>query len=88
MGFKQWKIDIPFVPQQLTNLTRIQEDSASIPGLTQWVKDPVLLWLWCRLAAVAPIPALAWEPPHARGVALESKKKHQKTMKNKMTPEH
>ena len=25
--------------------------------------DPVLLWLWCRPAAVAPIRPLAWEPP-------------------------
>ena len=41
--------------QQLTNLTRIHEHSGSIPGLDQWVKDPVLLWLWCRPAVVAPI---------------------------------
>ena len=33
--------------------------------------DPVLLWLWCRLAAVAPIGPLAWEPPYAAGTALE-----------------
>ena len=47
----------------------------SIPGLAQWVKDLVLLWLWCRLAATALIRPLAWEPPHAVGAALKSKKK-------------
>ena len=37
--------------------------------------DPVLLWLWCRPAAVAPIRPLAWELPYATGVALKSKNK-------------
>ena len=62
-----------------------------IPGLAQWVKDPVLpvscgagcrhdtdpalLWLW-RPADTAPIRPLAWEPPCAAGVAL--KKPHTK----------
>ena len=42
-----------------------------IPGLTQWVKTPALLWLWCRPAAAAPIISLAWEGPYAMGVALK-----------------
>ena len=35
---------------------------------------PALLWLWCRLAAVAPIRPLAWEPPYATGAALKKTK--------------
>ena len=37
--------------------------------------DPALLWLWCRLAAAAPIGTLAWEFPNAAGVALKRKKR-------------
>ena len=35
--------------------------------------DLVMLWLWCRLAAVALIRPLAWELPYALSVALEEK---------------
>ena len=70
--------------QQVTSL---HEDKGLILGLTQEAKDPVLpcelqsrlqmllLWLWYRLSAAAPIGPLAWEPPYAAGEALKRKKK-------------
>ena len=53
---------IPIVAQQVKNPTSIHGDVGSIPGLAQWVKDLVLLWLWYRL--VCP---LAWELIYAAG---------------------
>ena len=37
--------------------------------------DRVLLWLWCRPAAAAPIWPLAWELAYAVGTAQRKKKK-------------
>ena len=43
--------------------------------------DPVLLWLWCRPAAVAPIQPLAWEPSYVMGAALKRQKERKKERK-------
>ena len=45
--------------------------------------DPALLRLWHRLAAVAPIRAVAWELPYATGAALKKQKKKEKKRKKK-----
>ena len=80
--------------QWLTNPTRNYEVAGSVPALAQWVKgsgvamscgvgcrhglDPMLLWLWRRPAATAPIRPLAWEPPYAAGAAQEMAKRQKK----------
>ena len=49
-----------------------------IPGLAQWVKDPALLWLWCRQAVTVWIRPLDWEPPYDVGAAQEMAKRQKK----------
>ena len=48
--------------------------------------DPMLLWLWHRPVAIAPIRPLAWEPPYAAGAALEKAKKKTKKKKDLGVP--
>ena len=42
--------------------------------------DLALLWLWCRVAATAPIQPVGWEAPYATGAALKDKKKERKLL--------
>ena len=37
-----------------------------------------MLWLWHRLAAIAPIHPLAWEFPYATGVAIKGERKKER----------
>ena len=46
------------------------------------VLDPMLLWLWHRPAAAAPIGPLAWEPLYAAGAGLEKRQKKKKRRKS------
>ena len=47
--------------------------------------DLELLWLWCRMVAIALIQPLAWEPLYATGVALKGQKDKKQTNKKTQT---
>ena len=67
--------ELPLWLSRLRTRHRVHENADSTLGLTQWVKDPTLLWLWYRPAAAAPIQALAWELPYVCHRCCPKKKK-------------
>ena len=46
-------LGVPIVAQQVTNPTSTHKDVGLIPGLPQWVKDPLLLWAVVYVADLA-----------------------------------
>ena len=73
---------VPVVAQQVKDIVSVRMWASVIPGLTQWFKDLVLLWLQCTLlwlwrrpAAAALFRPLAWELPYAAGTAAKRKEK-------------
>ena len=86
---KKIPLGVPVVAQQVENwLVSMRMRVQSLNSL--WIKgsvvaangvgcrcrsDPVLLWLWCRPAATAPIRHLAREPPYASALKRKKKKK-------------
>ena len=86
---KEGHYGVPVLPQCLTNMASIHEDSG-LSGLRTHLcvscgvghrrgSDPVLLW--CRPAAVVPLQPLAWEFPYTVGVDLKRQKKKKKKKK-------
>ena len=52
----RWDFRVPSVTQSVMNLTSVHEDAGLIPGLAQWVKDPVLPCAVVWVADAAQIP--------------------------------
>ena len=46
--------------------------------------DPAWLWLWRRLAAIAPMRPLTKEPPYAEGAALKRQNNNNNKKENIM----
>ena len=72
----EWELLLWF--RGLRTRQSVHKDGGLIPGLTPWVKNLVLLWLWRRLAAAAVI-----HPPPKISTCLRYK--HEKEKKKKTT---
>ena len=68
------------------------KNAGLIPGLTQWVGNLVLLWLWHRPAAVAPIQPLGTSVCCGCGPKKQKEKKKKKkvawTLKADIVEDH
>ena len=73
---------IPGLPQWVKDLVKDLFSPMRCGAGCRCSSDLSLLWLWYRPAAVALIRPLAWEPPHAKGVALKVQKKKKNNPKN------
>ena len=68
-SIKILKRGVPTVAQCVNDLACLCGGTSWIPGLAQWVEDPVLPQLCRKCAAPAQTRSLARECPHAVGVA-------------------
>ena len=78
-----FKNGLPIVAQWVKNLTQYREAVGLIPGLAQWIKDPVLpqaavqvadeAQIWCCCGCCIDIRPLARELPYSASVALKRK---------------
>ena len=69
--------------QWLMNLTKNHEVAVRSLALLSGLEIWHCCELWCRLADVAPTRPLAWEPPYAKGAALEKAKRQKNKTKQK-----
>ena len=70
-----WQVQPQKAKKKKTQKTKRSSIAVSCGVGCRYGLDPVLLWLWCRLAAAALIQPLDWELPYAVRVTLKSKKK-------------
>ena len=84
-----WLISMRTRVQSLASLSRLRIQCCCELWYRSktWLRSS-LLWLWCKLTAIAPIQPLAWELPHASSAALKRKKEkvNETTRVKQLTP--